>query len=158
MSEFTPAVAGEAPLCTDCPLSRRDFLSAAAAAAAIAVLDGCSTLTGPNGSLAAGGPFTVKLSSFGALANVGGVARVDSGGTPTALVRTGANTFVGVSMVCTHQGTTVNIVSGGYLCPNHGAEYTTTGVWRGGQQTSSLTTFPATYDAASGTVTVNRPA
>ena len=50
-------------------LDRRAFLSAAAMAAVLAALDGCSGLTSPGGDFsgAYGGPFTVTLASFSAL-------------------------------------------------------------------------------------------
>ena len=101
------------------------------------------------------GALTVTLSQFPALANVGGIARVDDGtGTPIAVARTGTSTFVALSMVCTHQGSTLNIVSGGFLCPNHGATFNASGVWTGGQQTTNLVTFPCTYNASAGTLTI----
>jgi len=145
--------------CASCAgVNRRTFLSAATLAAVAVVLDGCSALTGPGGDSAGGGAITVKLSDYPSLATVGGVARIDGGtGSPTALYRSGASTFTGLSMICTHQGTTINIVSNGFLCPNHGAQYAKSGAWQGGQPTSSLQTFGATYDAAAGTVTVARP-
>lgn len=160
MSEAPGAAAEAARTCTTCAFSRRDFLTAATAAAVIAALEACDGgLTGPgNFTAVSGGAITVKLSDYPALSAVGGIARVDKGGSPAALVRTGATSFVGVTMVCTHQGSTIGIVSGGFLCPNHGARYNANGTWTGGQVTSSLATFGTTYDAAAGTVTVNRPA
>jgi thiosulfate dehydrogenase [quinone] large subunit len=140
-------------------VSRRTFLSAATLAAVVAVLDGCSALTGPGGFGAGGGPITVKLSSYPALASVGGVARVDGGnGSPTALVRSSTTTFAALSMICTHQGGTIDIAGSGFICPNHGAQFSRTGAWIGGQPTSSLQPFGTTYDATAGTVVVARPA
>jgi Rieske Fe-S protein len=110
---------------------------------------GCGASTGPTGKL------VVTLASFPALANVGGAARVDGNSrTPIALVRTAAAAFVALSMTCPHQGTRVSIVNGGFFCPNHGARFTLTGQWSGGQPTSSLHSYPAVYDAAAGTVTI----
>lgn len=147
--------------CDVCALSRRHFLGAATVTALATLIEACSDLNGPGGlgggGTVSGGAFTVKLTDFPALGSVGGVARVSPGGSPVALVRTGAATFLAVSMVCTHQGTTVNIVSGGYFCPNHGAQYSTNGTWIGGQRTSSLPTFSTTYDAQAGTVAISRP-
>ncbi|MBI3569326.1 MAG: Rieske (2Fe-2S) protein [Gemmatimonadetes bacterium] len=144
--------------CASCGVSRRTFLSAATLAAVAAVLDGCSQLTGPSGFGAGGGTITVKLSSYPVLANVGGVARVDGGnGSPTALVRTSSSTFTALSMICTHQGFTIDIAGSGFICPNHGAQYSKTGAWIGGQPASQLQGFAATYDATAGTVVIARP-
>jgi cytochrome b6-f complex iron-sulfur subunit len=138
-------------------MDRRAFLSAATLATVAALLEACSAggvdfFTGPSG-----GPLTVKLSDFAALATVGGIARVDSGhGAPTALVRTGAASFTGVTMVCTHQGATLDITGSGFTCPNHGAVFSSAGSWRGGQVTSSLATFNATFDGTD-TITIARP-
>lgn len=126
-------------------------------AAVAALLDACSVgggnfFTGPSG-----GPLTVKVSDFPALATVGGIARVDNGnGAPTALVRTGTSTFRGVTMVCTHQGATIDVSGSGFRCPNHGAIFNSAGANTGGQQTSALATFSATFDGAN-TVTIARP-
>jgi Rieske Fe-S protein len=138
-------------------MSRRAFVSAATLAAVAVVLDACSSgsaggFTGPTG-----GAFTVKVSDFAALATVGGIARVESSGAPTALVRTGATSFAAFSMVCPHQGSTINITSGSFTCPNHGAQFTAAGVWKGGERTGNLTSYSATFDAAAGTVAIGRP-
>lgn len=144
--------------CASCAVNRRSFLSAATLAAVAVVLDGCSSLTGPSGGSAGGGPITVHLSSFTALATVGGVARVDGGtGSPTALVRSTATTFTALSMICTHQGTTINIQGSGFNCPNHGAQFSKSGSWTGGQPASSLQSFGTTYNAAADTVVIARP-
>jgi len=138
-------------------VDRRTFLTAATLAAVAAVLEACSGggnfFTGPSG-----GPLTVSLSSFAALASVGGVARVDNGnGAPTALVRTGASTFRGLTMICTHQGSTIDVVNNAsFRCPNHGALFNSAGANTGGQQTSSLAVFAATFDGVN-TVTIARP-
>jgi cytochrome b6-f complex iron-sulfur subunit len=140
-------------------VDRRTFLSAATLAAAAALLQACSGgngatfFTGPTG-----GTLVVKLSDFAALANVGGLARVDNGvGAPTALTRTGAATFVGVTMICTHQGATIDVInSASFKCPNHGALFSATGVWQGGQPTTALATYAATFDGVN-TVTIARP-
>jgi cytochrome b6-f complex iron-sulfur subunit len=152
------------PACAGCSakrpagVDRRAFLSAATLAAAAALLEACGGITGVGYFTGpSGGPLSVKLSSFSALASVGGVARVDNGnGAPTALVRTGTSSFLGVTMVCSHQGATINVNGSGFLCPNHGARFGSTGLWQGGQGTSSLATYKATYDGVD-TVTIARP-
>jgi Rieske Fe-S protein len=142
-----------------CAIGRREFLSGTAALAALAMLEACGagTLTGVDAGTLGGGPIVVTLSQYPALANIGTPVRVDGGsGTPVALVRTSSATFTALSMVCTHQGTTVNISGGGFLCPNHGARFASSGQWQGGQPTSSLFSISNTYDATTQKVTINR--
>jgi cytochrome b6-f complex iron-sulfur subunit len=142
-------------------LDRRTFLSAAAMAAVLAALDGCSGLTAPGGDFsgAYGGPFTVTLADFSALGAVGGVGRVDGGiGAPTALYRSAATSFIALSMVCPHQGfAPIDITSSGFSCPAHGSQFSKAGAVLSGPAPSNLATYTTTYDATAGTVTVNRP-
>jgi len=142
-----------------CAVGRREFLGAAALTALTLLQSACGDGqiggTGPDGP--SGGTLVVTLSQFAALASVGGVARVDGGhGTPVALVRTDAASFTALSLVCTHEGSTVNLTGAGFLCPNHGARFSSVGVWQGGQVTTNLHSLPASHDAVAGTVTVNR--
>ncbi len=141
-------------------VSRRAFISLSTLAAVAAVLasacgDGIIGGQSPTGlaSLPAGG-LSFKVSDYPGLAAVGGIVRVDTSAGPIALVHATATTYAALSMICTHQGSTVNIQGGGFLCPNHGARFSATGQWLGGQQTTSLVSFPTTFDAASGTLTV----
>jgi cytochrome b6-f complex iron-sulfur subunit len=137
------------------------FLSAATFAAVAAVLDGCIGATAPGGywSGSYGGPFTVKLSDFSALATVGGVARVDGGsGAPTALYRSDSSGFIALAMICTHQGYyPIEITGSGFYCPAHGSSYTHTGAPAGGFAQSNLQAFGTSYNSSAGTVTVSRP-
>jgi len=141
-----------------CGLGRREFLSAATLTALALLQTACGAAGDFGlGPAVSGGPFDVTLSQFPALASVGGVARVDGGnGSPVALVRTGATTFTALSLVCPHQGTTVGVNGAGFLCPNHGARFASTGQWQGGQPTGNMQSIPTTYDAATGKVMVNR--
>lgn len=102
-----------------------------------------------------GGGASIQLSNFPTLANVGGIASVGViNGIPIAVTRTGTSTFVALSMVCTHQGTILSIAGSGFHCPNHGATFASDGQWTGGQPTSSLISYPVTYDATSGTLQI----
>lgn len=135
-------------------IGRRQFISASVLAAAAAALAACSAgggsdFTGP-GSVG----LTVKLSDYATLASVGGVALISASGSPIAVVRTGASTFIALSRVCPHQGTTVNLVTNGFLCPNHGASFTLNGTWTGGQRTSNMRSYTTTYDSAAGTIII----
>jgi Rieske Fe-S protein len=89
------------------------------------------------------------------LANVGGIARVDSGGSPVAAVRTGASTFAAFSLICPHFGCTVGINGSAFLCPCHGARFGSSGAWTGGQRTSNLSSLGASYDATTDVLTIS---
>ena len=46
------------------------------------------------------------------------------------------NTFLALSLICPHQGTTVQIAGAAFYCPGHGAMFAADGSWTGGQATS----------------------
>lgn len=142
---------------------RRDFLTQSLLTAVAGLLAtgtvgcGLDLLSGTGPSLSGGlsSALTIKLADFPALAAVGGIARVDGGtGTPIAVAHTATSTYVAVSMICTHQGTTINITGNGFTCPNHGAMFAADGQWTGGQPTTSLVTYPVSYDATAGTLQI----
>jgi cytochrome b6-f complex iron-sulfur subunit len=96
----------------------------------------------------------VKVSDYPALATVGGVALITAGGSPLAIVRTGTNSFVALSRICPHQGAIVSTGTNGFTCPRHGARFSSTGTWIGGQSTSSLRSYPTSYDDSTSTLTI----
>jgi Rieske Fe-S protein len=133
-------------------VKRRDFLAFGAAALAMAALAACGgdSLTSPTTVDST----ALKLSDFPALANVGGVATTSIGRTPIAIVRTSTSSFSAFSRICPHQGSTINVTSGGFRCPNHGATFNLSGQWTGGERTSNLRSYPVTYDATAATITI----
>ena len=135
-------------------IDRREFLAQSGLTAIAAALAACGLSNTPTAPGNLSQPVTLTLSQYPALANVDGVAYVDASGNPLAIVRTSASTFVALSRICPHAGSTVNTANFGFLCPGHGAEFDLSGHWIGGQRTSSLTSYPTQYDAAAGTVTV----
>lgn len=146
-------------------VTRRDFVARSTLAAVAALLvsacgDGViGGVTGLAGGLGTGGTTpgagsTFRLSDYPALANVGGIARANAGGSPIALVRNSTTTVSAFSLVCPHQGTTVDITGGSFKCPNHGATFNAAGTWTGGQQTGNLVSLGATLDAALGIITL----
>ncbi len=139
---------------------RRDFLTQSALAGIAALLAACG-----DGEIGGVGPlaptvletgFTVRLSDFPALQQVGGIARVDGAtANPIAVSRTGANSFVALSMVCPHAGyKPISIVPDGFRCPNHDARFAADGNWTGGQRTRDLQSYPTSYNAGAGTLTI----
>lgn len=136
-------------------LDRRSFLVRSALLAAAAALAACGGVGGDITSPGLGGPATIKVTDYASLANVGGVAMVSLGGSPVAIVRTGADTFEALSRVCPHQGgIVVQNGSSGFYCPNHGARFDIDGRWVGGQRTSSLRSYNTSFDAATETLTI----
>ena len=143
-------VTGPAPASA---IGRRTFLAQSALLAAGAALVACGGgggVTTPTFS----GSGSIRISDYPALTNVGGVALVNLSGSPLAVVRTDSNTFVALSRICPHQGSTVNFTGGGFLCPNHGAQFTETGVWVGGQRTTNMHAYPTSFDQATGTLSI----
>jgi len=150
--------------CTGCALDRRAFLSQSTLVAVAALLaDACGTgVWDPQLPSTPGAPtsgLNFRVADYPALGSVGGIVRItDPSAGALAIVRTGATSFVALSLTCPHQGTTVNVSGSGFLCPNHGARFSATGAWTGGQATANLTSYPLTYDAAAGTLTMGTPA
>jgi Rieske Fe-S protein len=152
----------DADSCTVAQWGRRQFVTQSLLATVGAwVLQGCGDgqIGGPLGPRVApplNAPLVVALADFPALAVVGGIARVD-GGTPTpiAVARLGDQSFVALSMICTHQGfRPINIQTGGFECPNHGARFAPDGEWIGGQQTRDLLAYPLEFDEGNGTLAI----
>ena len=56
------------------------------------------------------------------------------------VARTNSGTFIAVSAACTHEGTNVNYVASAneFLCPNHGAQFSSTGVVTRGPANTNL--------------------
>lgn len=135
---------------------RREFLTVTVASALTALLTtSCGGSGGDLGVVTGPVSLSVQVSNYPALANIGGIARVDMGGTPIAAVRTGADTFAAFSLICPHRGCTVGILNGSaFRCPCHGATFASSGTWTGGQRTTNLGSFTTSYDATSGVLTI----
>ncbi|HEY4304902.1 MAG TPA: Rieske (2Fe-2S) protein [Gemmatimonadaceae bacterium] len=133
-------------------VDRLTFLKMGAAAIAAIALAACSSdgATAPSTISAT----TVSLASNPALAAVGGVVTLRIDGSPVAVVRETASTFAAFSLVCPHQGSTVQAQTSRFYCPGHGATFDLNGQWTGGQRTSNLRSYATTYDASAGSVTV----
>jgi Rieske Fe-S protein len=137
-------------------MDRRGFLEQSVQLGVLAVLAGACTdtgsITGPE--LNGGKDVVVTLAEYPALAQAGGIARINGVSPPLALVNEGGEVFAGFSMVCPHQGSTVRVTGSSFVCPSHGARFDANGQWTGGQPTSNLLEYPTSYDAEAGTVTV----
>lgn len=133
-------------------IGRRTFIAQSALLAVAAMLAACGADAVMAPSTIA--TTTIKASDYPALATVGGIALVSLSGNPFAVVRTADSSFVTLSRICPHQGNIVNINGNGFLCPGHGAQFSATGTWFGGQPTSNLRSYSTAYDATTGTITI----
>jgi cytochrome b6-f complex iron-sulfur subunit len=152
--------------CNSC-ISRRDFLTRSAIAAAVLVVaEGCgdgqigppmhATVPGGDPNLPLGGPVTVKLSDFAGLATVGTLVDI---GSERAAMRTGPTTFLALSRICTHQQCDTDVRNNRFECPCHGSIFAADGsVIRGpdveAPPNTPLRKLAVTFDAAAGTITV----
>ena len=141
----TPAAGGA--------IGRRTFLAQSALLAAAAALAACAAGSDPTAPDLSG-QATISLSDYPALSTVGGIAMVSIQSSPFAIVRTGTSTFVALSRVCPHQGSIVNQNGNGFLCPNHGAQFSSTGTWVGGEHTTSMRSYATSYNSSTGTLTI----
>jgi cytochrome b6-f complex iron-sulfur subunit len=132
-------------------LDRRTFLSRAMVSAAVLALAACGldSATAPFSGTA-----SLNVADYPALQTVGGVVLVSLNGSPMALIRSSDTSITALSRDCPHQGATVNQNGSGFLCPRHGAQFSLTGQWLGGQRTSSMQSYPTTFDPATGDITV----
>ena len=116
--------------CQDC-LNRRDFLiRSTGAAAAAAALVGCGNgLFGPpkDAPPLPPAPVTIKLSDYPVLATVG--QAVEFPDALRAVVRTSVSpsTFLGLRLLCTHQGCTTTLTNNQFVCPCHGSRFDSLG-------------------------------
>jgi len=143
--------------CNDC-INRRGFLAKSAlAAATLVAAEACGDgQIGPRALQQVTGAFTVKLSDFPGLANVGTIVDI---GHERAVERTSATTFRAHSKICTHEGCDVDIRNNRFECPCHGSIFAADGsVIRGPSVASApigpLPALAVTFDSTAGTITV----
>ncbi len=144
-------------------LSRREFCAGACQAASCATLatlvsacSGNDSPTSPSGGGSTSqlpvlsgqfGNSRVQVPTAGsALANVDGAALVESIAGVFLVARTSTSTFTAIDAVCTHEGCTVNSVSGAtYVCPCHGSRYNRNGQVVQGPARASLRQYTTTF-------------
>jgi cytochrome b6-f complex iron-sulfur subunit len=145
--------------CENC-VSRRAFLAQSAVAAASVALVACGD--GQIGGPGITNPTTgksIKVADFPGLATVGALVTIDG---QRAVKRTGTATFAAFSRACTHEGTAVNVVSGGasFLCPNHLSRFDNDGNPTAGPNGTSASTISrlsvltTAYDPTTDTLTI----
>jgi cytochrome b6-f complex iron-sulfur subunit len=149
----TPA--GASSCAGDCAIGRRAFIMHSAVIAAAAALAACGVSGDTTAPSISSTNDTIDVNNYPALASVGGIAVINLGNAPLAIVRTGQSTFLALSRICPHQGGTIDQSGNGFQCPVHGAQFSATGQWEGGQRTSNMFAYTTSYDAATGTLTIS---
>jgi Rieske Fe-S protein len=136
--------------------SRRDFLKSACGMAALTfgaalLADDAMAADGivrqPNGQVVVTPRQVPGLAKVGGSVNLGTVK-----GVPTALVRTGARTYVALDLRCTHQGVPVARRGATWVCPAHGSQFRANGEFVAGPAGAPLRTVPARTTGATVTV------
>ena len=156
MNTIAAEIPAGAPDCAgECAIGRRAFIAHSAVIAAAAALAACGVSGATTAPSISSTNDTVDVNSYPALASVGGIAVITLGNAPLAIVRTGQSTFLALSRICPHQGGTIGQSGNGFQCPIHGAQFTATGQWEGGQRTSNMFAYTTSYDATTGTLTIS---
>src|SRR5439155_26485744 len=132
-------------------VDRRDFILRAALAAASVALAACGA---DSATAPFSGTYTLNVNSYSELSAVGGIAVLTANASPIAVVRTGTATFLALSRICPHQGGTIGVSGTGFICPVHGARFSSTGTWTGGQVTSNMRSYATNYDPSTGILTI----
>jgi cytochrome b6-f complex iron-sulfur subunit len=133
-------------------MDRKEFFSKVGFGAAAALLPACiagiatscssDNSTSPSPAPAPSGVDFLLDVSTGSLATNGGYL-VSQG---IVVARTNSGTYIAVSASCTHEGTNVNYNASGnnFICPNHGAQFSSTGTVTQGPANSNLKKYNTT--------------
>ena len=130
-------------------MTRKDFFAKVGFGAATILVPTCISGIATSCSSDEGGSNNAPTSvDFNLDVSTGSLA-VDAGFLVTnkiVVARVNATTFLAVSAACTHQGTNVNYVgsSNSFHCPNHGANYSNTGVHLNGPGSTNLKQYNVT--------------
>lgn len=128
-------------------ISRKDFLTQVGkGAVALAILPACISALNACSKAPTNVDFTVDTST-GNLSSNGGYIVKDG----VIVARTNTGTFIAVAAACTHEGTDVeyNAASNNFTCPNHGAQFNSTGSVTKGPASSSLKQYKTTLTGTS---------
>ena len=132
-------------------MTRKEFIAQVGGGSAalffVACAAGCKKKSsGPSGPTV---NFTVNVAS-GPLATNGG-SMVQQG---VIIGRTMSGSFIAVAAACTHQGSTINYVSGSnsFSCPAHGAQFDSGGNVTAGPATTALKKYNTSLSGTTLTV------
>jgi cytochrome b6-f complex iron-sulfur subunit len=147
---------------SSCECDRRRFVQVLTGALGVigaqVLLPGCGSGGSTDGTVVVtNGQAELTFAAYPALSASGGGVVVDADTIgPLAVVRTGTDTAVALSAVCTHAGCTITYQSGSedFFCGCHGSQFSITGSVTHGPARTSLPSYPATVGASGITVTL----
>lgn len=129
--------------------SRRAFLTGACALAAAGIAG--AVLVEPAEAASAisaltNGKVKITVAKVKALKKDGGVALIGMvGEAQAAVMRVNATTYVALDLSCPHAGVTVKKSSGGWSCPAHGSQFSSTGALQRGPARRGLAKLPSVF-------------
>ncbi|MCB0720811.1 MAG: ubiquinol-cytochrome c reductase iron-sulfur subunit [Ignavibacteriae bacterium] len=139
-------------------ISRRDFLSKSAKAAAIGALtlgsvklDKVFSAT-KNNDKETSIQKTINISDYPSLQKVGGYTMITG---TVIVIRTSKNKFTALSTICTHKKCDVEYTGSKFECPCHGSEYNKFGKVLNGPAKKNLKKYSTSFDEESGVLTIN---
>lgn len=93
------------------------------------------------------GQFVITIDAASPLASVGSAALVQTPSGNFLVGRSGQNTFIALTAVCTHEQCTVSgFENQTYVCPCHGSQYNLNGAVVQGPAPSPLRQFPTLFE------------
>ena len=123
-------------------VSRR-ALFAGACGIAMAAIPGLSAEAASAVKKLPNGKLSVRVRDLSALKEIGSSIRIGViKGKPVGLTRTGASTFNAFTLICPHQGVTVERDESGWVCNAHGSRFEANGDLNFGPATTGLPSVP----------------
>lgn len=144
--------------CRDC--SRRTVLKGLGVAAAVALVPGCTQgsdlPTGKTTSCGSNVCLDLDDSANKALTTPGGAMLIDTSRDTIMVIRMSSTDVIALSAICTHAGCSMNFNNGSQLleCPCHGSKFAENGQVVQGPAVRPLTTYTASLDTTTNTITV----
>lgn len=125
-------------------MERKEFLKSACALCGFGIVSGILSGCSKQAVSQPATSFSIDLtnSTYASLNTKGAAQLVNQ----VYIINLDGTNFSAVSSICTHNGCTVGFqsLSNGFVCPCHGATYTTAGVVTGGPAPSNLMTYTVT--------------
>ncbi len=149
---------------TENTIDRKDFMKQVGLGFGAIMLMNClqscseTEIPDPNPTTGTGVDVTIDLNNatYSKLTTKGSSVVISAQKIIVARVNDMNGSFLAVSSSCTHEGTTIAYQSGSnnFRCPNHGAEFSSTGAVTKGPATSPLKKYSTTFNQTANTLRI----